>query len=186
MKFFVAVVATICIVNISSVSAREVKPSLSLQAVYAVPIDYLYNSAGNGYGGGATLYYNVDESLSLTGHIAYMVHGAGIERQYTTYNLSVIPINVGILYKLSNSAVTPYIGFGAGMFLAKTTVKVEYMGISQEASESSSDVGITPLFGIMIPFGALSIDATAKYNVIFLDGGTTSYIGIQAGVNIPL
>lgn len=187
MKNYIALLSYLFIaMGFSTYAKDDEKVSISLQASFAKPTGYLYNYGGNGYGIGVTFLYKLDKSFWLTGYIGDMGFDSGDVPEISAYYLNIIQTNVGFRYGLTNEKIVPYVGIDAGVFMSTSAIYDSYGWFSTERFENSNNFTIAPIAGLKFPIGSTTIDVTAKYNVIFVTGGTTDYTGINAGVYFQL
>lgn len=186
-KIFIAALVVMAFSTLGTASA--VKPGelgLGIQAGIALPMGTFGDAFDMGFGGMATFHYALDKNIILTGTTGYLTFSMKNSTSTTSGTFSAIPILPGIRYLLSDGSFAPYIGTDLGLFMGSTKVTVEIFGQKQEASESSSDFGVAPMVGFFMPLGDMQLDVNAKYNIIFTEDESTSFLGINAGIKFSL
>lgn len=187
MKKFACLLVVFMITTGFFASAKEGSMSISLQAIVAVPTGDFGDAAATGYGGGVTLLYEFRKSIWLTGHFAYTTFGPKeTPPEGTTVRFNIIPLNIGLRLGLSENKTIPYIGCDMGVFFESGQATGEFLGQKINVSSSASDFGIAPMFGILIPLRSASLDLNAKYNVIFSQDVSTTFLGVNLGLNFAL
>ncbi len=187
MKKYIGLLVVFMITTVFTASAKEGSASLSVQACIAVPTGDFGDAFGTGFGGGVTLLYEFRKSIWLTGHFAYTTYGPKEKLpEGVSARFNIIPLNVGIRFGLSEKKTIPYIGGDIGVFFESGYVKGEVLGQKIDVRSSTSDFGIAPMFGLIIPVGSVSLDLNAKYNVIFSEDVSTTYLAVNLGLNFVL
>lgn len=165
-----------------SVFAQKV----SVQAGLAFPMGDFGDAAGTGFGISGTYEYFLEKGMSLTGSIGYYSFGAKEDIPGFDYSLSNIPIMVGGRYYLGKGEFVPYVGAEVGLNMISTTITMSFFGSPVEVDASSTEFGVNPYVGCKYAISPkLMLDANLKYNVIMSDPSTT-YLGINVGVQFGL
>ena len=130
--------------------------------------------------------YMLNENMAVGLNLGYNRFGAedfGFDEYDIDASYSMIPITGLFEYHFSGNAVKPYIGADLGLY--SFGAKVKYEGESE--SDSEIYFGLAPVAGILYDISDnLTFCANIKLHNVFSDGDTASWIGINAGVIIPL
>ncbi len=107
----------------------------------------------------------------------------GIEDSDGDASVSMIPITGLFEYHFEGSTIKPYVGADLGLY--SYGWKFKYDG--QTEKDSEIHFGLAPVAGILYDINDnVTFCANIKIHNVFDDGDTASWIGINAGVIIPL
>ncbi|MCX8104378.1 MAG: porin family protein [Ignavibacterium album] len=164
------------------------KMGVSVQGGVFLPTGDFGDAAATGFGGTGTFTYNVTPMLQVTGSIGYATWGpkedlpSGWE-----WSFSSIPVQVGLRYAFGKGNFLPYVAAETGMHFLSSKVTFEMFGQTYTSDDSESKFGFAPGAGFLYNFNPkTALDVTLKYNMIFTEGSSTTYLGINAGVAFAL
>lgn len=164
------------------------KMGISVQGGVFLPTGDFGDAAGTGFGGTGTFLYDLSPMFQVTGSVGYATWGskedlpAGWE-----YSFSSIPVQVGLRYAFGKGNFLPYVAAETGIHFLSSKVTYEYFGQTFTSDDSESKFGFAPGAGFLYNFNPKTgLDVTLKYNMIFTEGSTTTYLGINAGVAFAL
>ncbi|AFH47945.1 Hypothetical protein IALB_0233 [Ignavibacterium album JCM 16511] len=164
------------------------KMGASVQGGVFLPTGDFGDAAGTGFGATGTFIYELSPMLQLTGSIGYARWGSkenlpsGWE-----WSFSAIPVQVGLRYSFGKGNFLPYVAAETGLSFLSSKVTVEYFGQTFTSDNSESKFGLAPGAGFLYKFNPkTALDVTLKYNMIFTEGSSTTYLGINAGVAFAL
>ena len=162
------------------------KMAAGVQAGIAIPMGDFGDGYKMGFGGAGNFVYHINPMLDVTGSIGYLTF-SGKEADYT---FSSIPVLAGIRYAFGKGNLNPYasgeLGLHFGTFDTPEIVSPGF-GTIGGGSASSTDFGIALGAGFLYQLSPkLDLDVNAKFNNIFSEGSSTSFISIMAGVLVAL
>jgi hypothetical protein len=172
--------SVLCLVAVAFAAnpAQAQKQAISGQVVLGFPMGDMADGYGVGFGLEGTYLHLLSPQVHLTGSLGYKSFGA----DEIDGNFHTIPLMVGIRYGFEGSGVKPYIAGALGLHF--WTVSVD-LGPFGDYSTSGTDLGVTPMFGVLIPAGNMMVDLTARYDLIF-DDDSMGWLGINAGLLFSL
>lgn len=161
--------------------------TLGGQLGVGIPTGSFSDNIGMGFGVTGTFLYNLQPKLYLVGHIGYQRFGYKSSTTVESGGYNIIPIVGGARYELGEGNFIPYVQGEMGFYFMSWSIsKTSYFG-STEYSDSESQFGMAPSVGFTLPLTpTMMLDANLKYNMIFTDVVNTTYIGLNAGILIPL
>lgn len=124
-----------------------------------------------------------------SGYLNWNTEGDNTEDEYSYMD---IPAVAQILFYFSKSRnFQAYAGIETGMhFLTYTYKQVQFDEKTNrrrtfEYPKDYTEFGLSPMFGVLIPFGGFNLNFSAKYAMIYHDFGEESinYFGINGGVS---
>lgn len=102
-------------------------------------------------------------------------------------SFSDIPIQVGLRYAFGKGQFLPYGSAEVGLHMLSSSVKGTLYGFTIDQSDTETKFGIAPGVGFLYKFNPkTSLDVSAKYNIIFTEGSSTTHLSISAGVAFAL
>ncbi len=156
--------------------------TLGLQA----PIGDFADGAKMGVGINLVGKYMIKENMAVGLNIGYNRFGAedfGFDEYDIDASYSMIPVTGLFEYHFAGNSIKPYVGADLGLYSFGD--KVKYEGESEKDSEIY--LGLAPVAGITYDINDnVTFCANLKIHNVFSDGDTASWIGINAGVIIPL
>lgn len=178
--------AVILFVTLSSAAFSQIH--LSLQGGVQIPTGDFSDFANTGFGGSATFEYLQNSPLSFTGMLGYYVWDReGEQPDNVDYSYRTIPIMLGIRYYFDQYDFAPYFGTELGIHLWQTEIEVEKNNSTITTEASESNFGITPMFGFKYRLStSVDLDVNLKYNIVSGDGPSTSFVGLNFGVQFGL
>jgi outer membrane protein W len=138
----------------------------------------------DGYNPGIGLHvagkYLLNEKMAVGLNLGYAKFGS----EYEHLSCSMVPVTGLFEYYLGKKGkVTPYVGADLGLY--NLGVKYKYEGT--KTSDSELYFGLAPVAGILYELNDLiSLTGNLKYNVVFADDESLSYIGINVGIAYKL
>ncbi|GIV45990.1 MAG: hypothetical protein KatS3mg036_0808 [Ignavibacterium sp.] len=163
------------------------KMGASVQGLVSFPTGDFGDGAGTGFGATGTFTYSVSPMLDVTGSVGYITWGAKETIPGIEASSSDIPILVGLRYAFGKGQFLPYVSAETGLHLLSSKVSGSFLGISFEESDSQTKFGVSPGAGFLYKFNPkTSLDVSAKYNIIFTEGSSTTHLSVSAGVAFAL
>ena len=167
----------LCLCCIPSTASAQ-KNAISAQLGLGIPTGDMADAYGTGFCLQGTYLYLVSPQVRIGGTLGYKYFGL----DHADGGLSTIPLMFVARYDFPGSGVKPYMGGELGLHIWSVTVK--YQGL-EVFDDNGSDIGLTPMFGLLIPAGTMIIDLTARLDVVFSDK-TDIWIGLNAGLLFSL
>lgn len=166
------------------------KMGAGVQVGVGLPMGDFGDACKTGFGGSGTFLYSLNPELSLTGSIGYYTF---TYKNWSDASFSTVPVLVGARYALGKGSFAPYIGAELGFHFCSYQTKAstsQVMGITYEMpslSGNSTDFGFAPIIGFLMPISPkVNLDVNLKYNIISTSGSSSSFLGINAGVQMGL
>lgn len=136
----------------------------------------------DGYNAGVGIHavgkYFLQENMAVGLNLGYSKFGSEVEN----FSSSMVPITGLFEYHLGSPGegkVRPYVGGDAGLYSFGAKGKI--MGI--EYSDSELYFGIAPTAGVTYELSELlSLCGNLKYNIVFSEGESVSFLGINVGI----
>jgi outer membrane protein W len=171
-----------------SINETYAQMKLSLQAGLQMPTGDFADGAGLGFGANATFEYLQSSPLSFTALIGYNSFGAEDELpEGRDLSFTSIPILVGARYYLARGNYHPYLGVELGVHFLSTKFSRTEGNTTVTVESSSSEFGLTPMAGFRYHVSpTVDLDINLKYNIITTEGSSTSFMGINGGVQFAL
>lgn len=186
MKKFQSLFALLILLALfTGVVSAQSRMGLSVQAGAFLPTGDFSDGAGTGFGGTATLFYDVSPMFQLTGSAGYATWGPkeSLPSGYD-YSLSTVPVLVGGRYSFGKDNFMPYLLAELGVHFLSSTVEDPFFG---KRTDSSTKFGFAPGVGFVYKFNPkVGLDVNVKYDLISTEGSSTTYLGINAGVLFAL
>ncbi len=162
---------------IFSISQAQVELGITLGA--QIPTGDLSNGTKTGFGLNAVGKYFIQENIALGLNLGY----SKFETDAEGVSFSIVPVTGLFEYYFNSQKVRPYVGADIGAY--SFGAKVEYMGINE--SDSKIYFGFAPTGGLLCRISdQLSFCANLKYHYVTSEGGSSTWLGINAGVVIKL
>ena len=189
MKKVVSIIVVLTVLVFSGISNAQ-KMGAEVQVGVGLPMGDFGDAFKTGFGGQGTFLYSLNPELTLTAAIGYY---SFTNKDYSDATFSTVPVLVGARYVLGKGSFVPYAGAELGLHFC--TIKVVApkfdFGFGSigggTSSTSESDFGFSPMVGFMMPLSPkLNLDVNLKYNIISTSGQSSNFIGINAGVQMPL
>lgn len=178
-KFKLSILAVI--ISFSVISAQS-KIGLGVSGVYGSPTGDMGDLFNPGFGGLASVSYDISDNLQLSFNTGYISFGfnndffndqlkeAGIDATVDVdATFSVIPLMVGGKYFLSSTNFRPYLAAALGVHISEISAKsVTVGGIKMDAVQSASetkgafDIGAGFLYKIS---PKINLDVNGKINI---------------------
>lgn len=184
MKKLLFVVVAMLMFGFSSTSFAQIK--VGATAGLALPMGDFGEAWKMGFGGGIEGKYFISEKLALGASLGYYAFSAkDIDTDLKSEgasdpSFSIMPILATVDYFFTAEGFKPFIGAGVGLFSMKSKVSVPFFG---DVETTSSELGIAPTVGFLYGISdKLDFNVNAKYNMIFTEGSSTSYLGVNAGI----
>ena len=176
-SLFLAVVATIALVSVPSVSQAQLgmlKPfQLGIAGGAAQPMSDLSDGASMGYNGTVAMAINVPfipVGLRVDG--AYNQFGA---KDAAGAKLHIMSATGNVVFKLPSIGVSPYLIGGAGLYMPTVTAP----GL---ASSTENHFGWNAGAGISLPLAFAKTFVEARYNNVSVDGGSLKFVPVTFGI----
>lgn len=185
MKKFLLVLF-IAVFAISFANAQS-KMAASVQGLLSLPTGDFGDGAGTGFGATGTFIYSINPMLDVTASVGYITWGSKENIQGFEVSTSDIPIVVGLRYAFGRGQFLPYGSAEAGLHVLSSSVKGTVFGFPVDESETETKFGIAPGVGFLYKLNPkTSLDVSAKYNLIFTEGSSTTHFSVSAGVAFGL
>ena len=149
--------------------AEAQTPSRQHQIVFNAGPQFATGDASDAYKTGLAIdvgyYYRATEAVFVGVYGGY--------QQFASDNgsgdLDLIPVNLTATYAFSLTGVQPYVGAEEGPFFLSN-------------GERSTELGIAPRIGVRVPLSrGIDLDLTLKYNAVFTEGDSFTYVGTNGG-----
>ncbi|MDD4225656.1 MAG: outer membrane beta-barrel protein [Mariniphaga sp.] len=131
-----------------------------------------------GFGIHAVGKYFFQENMAVGLNLGYSKFGSDFE----DFSSSMVPVTALFEYHLNpagDGKIKPYVGADAGLY--SYGVKMKFLG--ESISESDMYFGIAPTAGVLYEISdVLSLCGNLKYNLVFSEGESISYLGINVGI----
>ncbi len=162
--------------------------SIGIGVETGVPIGDFNNVTSFGIGGFTVGSYDIDQDLAVSVKIGYIYFSGknyAVKEGTPDTSFSEVPILVGLKYfftpAMEGTSMRLYGAADVGLFISSASETVS--GINESVSVSSSDFGVSPIFGVQFKAGNnMNVDAHVNYTSIFTSGSTTSWFGIGVGL----
>ncbi len=163
------------------------KMGASVQGLLSFPTGDFGDGAGTGFGATGTFIYSVSPMLDVTGSVGYIKWGTKESTPGYEVSFSDIPILVGLRYTFGKGQFLPYASAETGLHMLSSSVKGTFFGFTVDESNTETKFGISPGVGFLYKFNPkTSLDVSAKYNMIFTEGSSTTHLSVSAGVAFAL
>ncbi|MEP0860341.1 MAG: porin family protein [Ignavibacterium sp.] len=163
------------------------KMGASVQGLLSFPTGDFGDGAGTGFGATGTFTYSVSPMLDVTGSVGYIKWGTKESIPGYEVSFSDIPIQVGLRYAFGKGQFLPYGSAEVGLHMLSSSVKGTLFGFTVDQSDTETKFGIAPGVGFLYKFNPkTSLDVSAKYNMIFTEGSSTTHLSVSAGVAFAL
>ncbi|MFC1555757.1 outer membrane beta-barrel protein [candidate division KSB1 bacterium] len=172
MKKCISVIAIAALMCLAGVPAANAQFSVSPHAGLAMPFSDLGDAAEFGFGGGITAIYDINEDFSGIASFDYHKFGEKDLGLGIKISGAYMPVLAGVMYKIGDAEMTPYVTAQAGMYLAG-------------GDFADNEFGFAPGFGILKPVGELTLNVNAKYNFVMSDP-SGQYLSVNFGLLFPL
>lgn len=190
MKKVVSLFVVLTVLAFSGLSNAQ-KMGAEVQVGVGMPMGTFGDAFKTGFGGMGTFMYGLNPDVTLTGAIGYYTF---THKDYSDATFSTVPVLVGARYGLGKGSFAPYVGAELGIHFTTSKVKVAAFDLGEfgsygggTASASESVFGFSPMVGFTMPLSPkLNLDVNLKYNIISTSGSSSSFLGINAGVHMPL
>lgn len=182
---FVLTLAIFATAAVAAPGRFSVGGSVGLQ----LPMGAFADSYGAGFGVHGSCVYNVCDDWEVTGQFGWNHWGIkNTQNGVVSGGFTTLPLLFGARYVLQQGTLHVYGGVETGLHFSSASASVNGGAYGDLASSySETNVGLTPLAGILVPISAtLNFDGNLRYNIIFTSGSSTTYIGVNAGVSYPL
>jgi outer membrane protein W len=156
--------------------------------MFGLPMGDLGDISNSGIGFGAECKSFISDKFAIgvqVGMISFatkdefveeIVGGTGVDVSAST---QFIPLLATFDLFLADEGFKPYLGAGAGLYIYKATSSVEGMDVSA----SSSDVGVAPHVGFLFGLSdKIDLNVCANYNMVFTEGGSSTFITVNGGI----
>ncbi|MBN2666180.1 MAG: porin family protein [Bacteroidales bacterium] len=181
-KLSVLFIAMFCLFSFTANAQITGGATLGLQA----PIGDFADAANMGVGINLFGKYMLNDNMAVGANLGFNRFGAedfGWDEMDFKACYSMIPVTGLFEYHFGGNSVKPYVGADLGIY--RFGMRVKYDGESE--SESELYFGLAPVAGITYDINeTLKFCANLKLHNVFAEGESLSWIGINAGVVIPL
>jgi len=194
-KFWTIAVVLLLVAVVASPTFAQKKMNLGVGADILLPIGDFGNAYSLGFGGSARFQYNFTPVIGAGVNIGYYTWSAkSVAAGAVKPTFSGLPVRVyGKYYFMPETAKARFYGMAElGLFFwsSKVTLPVINTPIGPigggEQSATGSDFNACPVVGVEFPLGSLTMDVSARYDMIFTSGSSTGNIGARVGVNFPI
>jgi hypothetical protein len=179
----------VCIVFLLAAPSLFAQQPIMLggQLGIGLPMGDFSDNLSTGIGVQGTILYQLQPKLNLVGHLGYTRFGYKTSSTVASGSYSVIPIVAGARYDLGEDNFKPYVQGEIGLYFASWTTSITTPFGNNEYSDSENNFGIAPSVGFTLPLKPnLFLDVNLKYTMIFTDVVSTEYLGLNAGIVLPL
>lgn len=184
-KSLLLVLAIFMMAGFSVRSYGQIKVGAS--AGVALPMGDFGEAWKMGIGGGVEGKYFLSDNLALGASVGYFTFSVKDSEDVDLKSedavdpsFSVMPILGTVDYFFGDEGFKPFIGAGVGIFSMKSKMHVPGYG---DLEASSSELGVAPTVGFFYEISEnLDFNLNAKYNMIFTEGSSTTFLGVNAGI----
>lgn len=190
-KLMMLMLAVILMAGFSSQSFGQIK--IGANAGIGLPMGDFGDGYKMGFGGSVEGKYFLNDKIAVGASIGYysftlkdemLTILQSFSESITDSKYTVMPILATVDYYFATEGFKPYVGAGVGLYSAKIKVSDSKLG---DGEETSSDMGIAPTVGFCYGLSEkIDLNVNAKYNMIFTEGSSTTYLGINAGIIVAL
>ncbi len=181
-KLSVLLFAFLCFFNLNTNAQILGGATLGIQA----PVGDFANGAKMGAGINLFGKYMLKENMAVGLNLGYNRFGSedfGFGGYDIDASYSMIPVTGLFEYHFGGNSIKPYVGADLGIY--SFGVKIKY----EDESEKDSEMyfGLAPVAGILYDINDnMTFCANIKLHNVFSEGDSVSWIGINAGIIIPL
>ncbi len=168
--FFTAVIALMVVISANA----QIKVGACLNV--GMPMGDFAD--GSGLGVGLTAYgkYMVTDKVAVGAQIGAIRFG---EKDNNGVKTTIMPITGLVNYYFLTNKFMPYVGADLGIYSVKSEVSI----LNTTYSDTNSKIGLAPVIGMEYGIsGNMYFDGNLKYNTIFAEGGSLSFLGINLGL----
>lgn len=171
MKRFTATALALLFLAVLPLSASAQTPSWQHQVVFNAGPQFVTGDASDGFKTGLA----IDAGYYYRAADAFFIGAFGGLHQFKgkggTSDLNVVPLNLAVKYNFSLTGVQPYVGVEGGPFL-----------IRPDGGDNTTEIGLVPRLGVRVPLSrGIDLDLSLKYNVIFQEDSSLTYVGANGG-----
>ena len=157
---------------------------LGINAGVALPMGDFGEAWKMGIGGSADFKYFTSEKMAFGANLGYFMFSvkedSGEKSSDSDPSFSFMPVLATLDYYMGSF----YVGVGAGLYLWNSKVHVPGYG---DMSSNGSELGIAPSAGILLPISdKIQFNVNGKYNMVFTEGSSTTFISATGGILINL
>jgi len=193
-KFWTVAVVLVLVGVLATPSFAQHKMSVGVGAEVLIPTGDFGNAYSLGFGGSARFQYNFTPVLAGGLHVGYNTFTAkDVAGGLVKPTFSGLPVRVfGKYYFMPEGAKVRVYGMAElGLFFwsmkVSTPVITTPLGtFGGEISTTGSDFNACPELGIELPMGSMTLDVSARYDIIFTSGSSTANIAARVGLNFPI
>jgi len=188
-KLMMLMLAVILMAGFSSQSFGQIK--IGANAGIGLPMGDFGDGYKMGFGGSVEGKYFLNDNLAIGATFGF--YSFKMKDDLLTYEKSessadatftIMPILATVDYYFATEGFKPYVGAGVGLYSWKSKVSVPYFG---DVEVTGSDLGIAPTVGFCYGLSEkIDLNVNAKYNMIFTEGSSTTFLGINAGIIVAL
>ena len=135
-----------------------------------------------GFGFGINAEYLIMPNIGLGANLGYYILDREKEDGVTA-TAYLMPFTLTGKYYFLTENFRPYAGIDLGIYTLGVRASGKAEGFSVSASYSETKFGVGPVAGFQFGLSDnLALDINAKYSHIFLEGESTGFVGINAGI----
>ena len=135
-----------------------------------------------GFGLGINAEYLINPNIGLGANFGYYILDTEKEDGVTA-TAYLMPITLTGKYYFLTENFRPYAGVDVGLYTLGVHASTKTDGLSVSMNISDTKFGLGPVVGFQFGLSNnLALDVNAKYSHIFLDGESTGFVGINAGI----
>lgn len=183
-KLLLVAVLLLSVAVLANTASAQGKMSVSVGGDILLPVGDFGTLYKMGFGGSARGQYDFTPALSAGLTVGYYTWSAkDVLAGAVKPTFSGLPVRVfGKYYFMPAGKMRAYGMAELGLFF--WSQKVSFLG--RELSSTGSDLNACPVIGIELPAGGITVDISARYDIIFTTGSSASNIGARVGVNFPI
>ncbi|OFY13101.1 MAG: hypothetical protein A2X11_13115 [Bacteroidetes bacterium GWE2_42_24] len=183
--------AVVMMAGFSSQSFGQIK--IGVNAGLGLPMGDFGDSYKMGFGGSVEGKYFLNENIAVGATFGYYSF-TGKDELLTALSLgtessadakfTIMPILATVDYYFATEGFKPYVGAGVGLYSWKSKVTIPNYG---DYEVTGSDFGVAPTVGFCYGLSEkIDLNVNAKYNMIFTEGSSTTYLGVNVGIIFAL
>ena len=140
------------------------------------------DDGSTGFGFGVNAEYLIMPNIGLGANIGYYIMDREKEDGVTT-TVYIMPFTLTGKYYFLTDNFRPYAGVDLGLYTLGVRSSGKEDGFSFSASYSDTKFGLGPVAGFQFGLSDnLALDVNAKYSHVFVEGESTGFVGINAGI----
>jgi hypothetical protein len=183
-KLILSIITVILLTGAALAEDNTPKNNITAQLNFNFPTGVFGDFWGTGLG--AVIQYErlLTNEISVGISTGYIFWKPETDPGNTEFLFTDIPVALNLRYYFpSAGSFTPYAMIEGGIH--NTSSETDY-GSGAIDTDTGSDIGFMPAFGIIMPFGNnIFINVNAAYTIIMSGEDNTTHFGFNGGISIP-